>query len=167
MRLAQAREDFDRVDVLFGRGRARTRARRLQAAIAASDAGATRAEIAAAHDVLVGVQAATLRVQPGEFSVLVGPSGSGKSTLLRTANALTPITRGHVWVQSPDGQVDVAAWRPETIKFSEEPRTTVGTLHSRQDRRPAARSRQGLEGPVLAGPVQPALRQALHPAGAA
>lgn len=107
---------FDRVDVLFGRGRARTRARRLQAAIAASDAGATRAEIAAAHDVLVGVQAATLRVQPGEFSVLVGPSGSGKSTLLRTANALTPITRGHVWVQSPDGQVDVAACRTETLR---------------------------------------------------
>ncbi len=109
---------FDRVDVLFGRGRARTRARRLQAAIAASDAGATRAEIAAAHDVLVGVQAATLRVPPGEFSVLVGPSGSGKSTLLRTANALTPITRGHVWVQSPDGPVDVAACRPRRHRIA-------------------------------------------------
>ena len=99
---------FDQVDVLFARGRSRTRARRLAAALAACDAGATRAEIAAAHDVLVGVQAATLRVRAGEFSVLVGPSGSGKSTLLRTANALTPATRGHVWVQDGDERVDVA-----------------------------------------------------------
>ena len=107
---------FDRVDVLFPRGRSRTRTRRLDAAIAACDAGATRAEIAAAHDVLVAVQSASLHVLAGELSVLVGPSGSGKSTLLRTANALTPATRGHVWVQDGDSRVDVAACSPETLR---------------------------------------------------
>jgi glycine betaine/proline transport system ATP-binding protein len=107
---------FDRVDVLFSRGRSRTRTRRLDAALAACDAGATRAEVAAAHDVLVAVQSASLHVQAGELSVLVGPSGSGKSTLLRTANALTPATRGHVWVQDGDSRVDVAACQAETLR---------------------------------------------------
>jgi glycine betaine/proline transport system ATP-binding protein len=107
---------FEGVDVLFARGRIRTRAQRLDAALAACDAGATRAEIAAAHDVLVGVQGATLHVEPGEFSVLVGPSGSGKSTLLRTANALTPATRGHVWVRDGAGRVDVADCADETLR---------------------------------------------------
>lgn len=43
-----------------------------------------------------------LRVEDGEFFVLVGPSGSGKSTLLRTVNRLTPIDGGRVLVDGKD-----------------------------------------------------------------
>jgi glycine betaine/proline transport system ATP-binding protein len=107
---------FDRVDVLYARGPARSKARRLQAALDACAGGASRAEIAAAHDVLVAVRGATLHVSPGELSVLVGPSGSGKSTLLRTANGLTKATRGQVWLRDGDDRVDVAHCPADTLR---------------------------------------------------
>lgn len=39
-----------------------------------------------------------LRVQDGEFMVLVGPSGCGKSTLLRVVAGLEELTGGKIWV---------------------------------------------------------------------
>ncbi|HVI56776.1 MAG TPA: ABC transporter ATP-binding protein [Luteibacter sp.] len=54
----------------------------------------------------------SLRVEDGEFFVLVGPSGSGKSTLLRTVNRLVHIDRGSVRI---DG-VDVATQEVETLR---------------------------------------------------
>jgi osmoprotectant transport system ATP-binding protein len=54
----------------------------------------------------------TLRIEDGEFFVLVGPSGSGKSTLLRTINRLVPIDAGVVRI---DG-TDVAAGEVETLR---------------------------------------------------
>ncbi len=39
-----------------------------------------------------------LRVEEGEFMVLVGPSGCGKSTLLRLIAGLESITAGQIWV---------------------------------------------------------------------
>lgn len=50
----------------------------------------------------VVIEDLTLRVEDGEFFVLVGPSGSGKSTLLRTVNRLTHIDRGQVRVDGKD-----------------------------------------------------------------
>ncbi|SKB31959.1 ABC transporter ATP-binding protein [Luteibacter sp. 22Crub2.1] len=44
----------------------------------------------------------SLRIEDGEFFVLVGPSGSGKSTLLRTVNRLEPVDRGTVHVDGED-----------------------------------------------------------------
>jgi osmoprotectant transport system ATP-binding protein len=60
----------------------------------------------------VVIEALSLRVEDGEFFVLVGPSGSGKSTLLRTVNRLTRIDGGRVLV---DGQ-DVATQPIETLR---------------------------------------------------
>jgi osmoprotectant transport system ATP-binding protein len=54
----------------------------------------------------------SLRVEDGEFFVLVGPSGSGKSTLLRTVNRLVHIDAGCVRI---DG-VDVATQDVETLR---------------------------------------------------
>lgn len=54
----------------------------------------------------------SLRVEDGEFFVLVGPSGSGKSTLLRTVNRLVHIDAGSVRI---DG-VDVVTQAVETLR---------------------------------------------------
>ncbi|MDR6641807.1 osmoprotectant transport system ATP-binding protein [Luteibacter sp. 1214] len=54
----------------------------------------------------------SLRIDDGEFFVLVGPSGSGKSTLLRTVNRLEPIDSGSVRV---DGE-DVSTRDIETLR---------------------------------------------------
>jgi osmoprotectant transport system ATP-binding protein len=54
----------------------------------------------------------SLRIDDGEFFVLVGPSGSGKSTLLRTVNRLVHIDAGSVRV---DGE-DVTTRDVETLR---------------------------------------------------
>lgn len=51
------------------------------------------------HTVIDGL---SLRVDDGEFFVLVGPSGSGKSTLLRMVNRLVPPDEGTVRVDGED-----------------------------------------------------------------
>ncbi len=48
------------------------------------------------------IQDLSLRVQPGEFAVILGPSGCGKTTLLRTFSGLLRPDRGEVLV---DGRV--------------------------------------------------------------
>jgi osmoprotectant transport system ATP-binding protein len=50
----------------------------------------------------VVIEDLSLRVEDGEFFVLVGPSGSGKSTLLRTVNRLVHIDGGRVLVDGND-----------------------------------------------------------------
>src|SRR5207249_4310619 len=57
--------------------------------------------------VLVGVANASLSVERGEISVVMGLSGSGKSTLLRAANGLNRVTRGQVLVGDGDTIVDI------------------------------------------------------------
>lgn len=54
----------------------------------------------------------SLRIDDGEFFVLVGPSGSGKSTLLRTVNRLVPVDAGAVRI---DGE-DVLSRDVETLR---------------------------------------------------
>src|SRR5690606_5187762 len=44
----------------------------------------------------------SMRVEPGEFAVILGPSGCGKTTLLRTLSGLLPVDHGEVRV---DGHV--------------------------------------------------------------
>jgi glycine betaine/proline transport system ATP-binding protein len=100
--------EFRNVDILFG-GKSRRAAALTQQALAALDAGKTRAEIAAQTGVVVGVANANLTVERGEISVLMGLSGSGKSTLLRAANGLNEVTRGQVLIQDADAVVDIGA----------------------------------------------------------
>jgi len=110
--------EFRNVDILFcalaGR---RARSAALQRALAALDAGGTRSAIAAQTGVVVGVANASLAVERGQISVLMGLSGSGKSTLLRAANGLNRVTRGQVLVADGAAVVDVGAGcDPQTLR---------------------------------------------------
>ena len=110
--------EFRAVDILFcpQAGR-RARAAALRQALAALDGGASRSEIAAKSGVVVGVCNASLCVERGEISVLMGLSGSGKSTLLRAANGLNRVTRGQVLLRDGPTVVDIgAACDPATLR---------------------------------------------------
>jgi glycine betaine/proline transport system ATP-binding protein len=100
--------ELQNVDIVFTRQGGRAGASQTEAALAALDAGRTRAEIAQAVGAVIGVAGATLAVERGQICVLMGLSGSGKSTLLRAVNGLTRVTRGHVLVRDAGGTVDIA-----------------------------------------------------------
>ena len=51
---------------------------------------------------VLAVDDVTLRIEDGEFMVLVGPSGCGKSTLLRTIAGLEEATAGTIWIGGRD-----------------------------------------------------------------
>ena len=110
--------EFRNIDILFPpAGTTRRRAQgALNRALAALDAGGSRAEIAERTGVIVGVSNANLTVERGEISVLMGLSGSGKSTLLRAANGLTRVTRGQVLVSDGAAIVDLARCDAPTLR---------------------------------------------------
>jgi len=108
--------EFRNVDILFALKSKRRASALIQEALTQLDAGGTRAEISAKTGVVVGVANASLTVQSGEISVLMGLSGSGKSTLLRAANGLNEVTRGQVLVQDGDSAVDIAKCDPTTLR---------------------------------------------------
>ena len=99
--------EFDQVDILFSAESGRKREAAIKSALKQLDEGRDRNEIETATGVVVGVSQASLKVQRGQISVLMGLSGSGKSTLLRAANGLNLVTRGRVLIQDGDAQVDL------------------------------------------------------------
>ncbi|MEM1346871.1 MAG: ATP-binding cassette domain-containing protein, partial [Pseudomonadota bacterium] len=109
---------FDDVSIIFGP--------KPTAALALADKGATREEIQAETDHILGVHGCSLDIAPGEIVVLMGLSGSGKSTLLRAVNALNPVSRGRVLVQSGDKTVDVAKASGRVLRRLR--RTAVGMV---------------------------------------
>ena len=76
-------------------------------ALALADRGATRSQIQAETNLVLGVHNCTLNIEEGEILVLMGLSGSGKSTLLRAINRLNPISRGRVLVREGERAIDV------------------------------------------------------------
>src|SRR3546814_250359 len=88
--------EFQNVDIIFGK--------EPQKALALLDGGATRDDILAATNNVVGVAGASLAIEEGEICVLMGLSGSGKSTLLRAVNGLNKVTRGKVMVRDGSGR---------------------------------------------------------------
>lgn len=93
--------EFKNVDIVFGKNP--------KAALAMLDAGATRAEILEKTGHVLGCAGASLTVEQGEISVLMGLSGSGKSTLLRAVNRLNAVTRGEVIVHDRNWSADVVS----------------------------------------------------------
>jgi glycine betaine/proline transport system ATP-binding protein len=110
--------EFEKVDILFPSAKVsgRKRGAALKSAIGLLDAGQDRTAIESATGVVVGVSDASLTVQQGQISVLMGLSGSGKSTLLRAANGLNPVTRGRVLVYDGKAQIDVASCDAGTLR---------------------------------------------------
>jgi len=108
--------EFENVDILFAPESGRRRTAALKSASQMLDAGKDRNEIETATGVVVGVCQASLQVQQGQISVLMGLSGSGKSTLLRAANGLNRVTRGRVLVNDGEQQVDVAKCNAATLR---------------------------------------------------
>jgi len=104
--------EFQKVDIIFGK--------EPQKALTLLDSGATRDEILAQTNNVVGVADASLTIEEGEICVLMGLSGSGKSTLLRAVNGLNKVTRGKVLVRDGSsesaGLVDVASCDPATLR---------------------------------------------------
>ncbi|TYR30018.1 choline ABC transporter ATP-binding protein [Mesorhizobium microcysteis] len=100
--------EFRNVDIVFGKEQA--------AAIRMIDAGATRAEILEKTGAVLGCAGASLTVEQGEISVLMGLSGSGKSTLLRAVNGLNQVTRGEVVVHDDDWSADVVSCSPADLR---------------------------------------------------
>ncbi|MBV1704413.1 MAG: ATP-binding cassette domain-containing protein, partial [Hyphomicrobiales bacterium] len=91
---------FEAVDIVFGKRR--------REALEMVDRGASREEILAATDCVLGAAGVNLSVEAGEICVLMGLSGSGKSTILRAVNGLNPVSRGRVLVEHGGDAVDVA-----------------------------------------------------------
>jgi len=108
--------EFRNVDIVFGTKGNRRLNGAIQQALAALDAGGTRAEISEKTGVVIGVANASLIVERGEICVLMGLSGSGKSTLLRAANGITPVTRGQVLVCDGPDVVDIAKCDAQTLR---------------------------------------------------
>src|ERR1700728_3553060 len=108
--------EFRSVDIVFGAKGNRRLNGAIQQALTALDAGGTRTEISEKTGVVIGVANASLTVERGEISVLMGLSGSGKSTLLRAANGITPVTRGQVLVSDGPDIVDIAKCDATTLR---------------------------------------------------
>ncbi|MCO5162832.1 MAG: choline ABC transporter ATP-binding protein [Mesorhizobium sp.] len=100
--------DFRNVDIVFGENQ--------KAALSMLDAGADRAEILDKTGQVLGAAGASLVVEEGEISVLMGLSGSGKSTLLRAVNRLNVVTRGQVLVKDGDRMVDIVSCDEPTLR---------------------------------------------------
>ncbi len=78
--------------------------------------GRSKDEIREATGDVIGVQDVSFELKPGEFFVIMGLSGSGKSTLLRCINRLIAPTSGRVWLQTDEGEVDVAQVGPRELR---------------------------------------------------
>ena len=61
---------------------------------------------------LAAVDGIDLRIEPGDFVVVIGPSGAGKSTLMRIVNRLVEPSEGSI----RDGATDVTALRGAALR---------------------------------------------------
>ena len=83
-----------------------------------ADVVADRVSRAFEHGRIRALQAASLRLEAGEFVALTGPSGSGKSTLLNLIGALDRPDAGSIFVDGAAlSGLDAAEYRAATVGF--------------------------------------------------
>ncbi|MFN8829971.1 MAG: phosphonate C-P lyase system protein PhnL [Labrys sp. (in: a-proteobacteria)] len=70
------------------------------------------------------VDGVSFSVHAGECVVLGGPSGAGKSSILKMIFGNYRTDAGSIWIEGPDGPVDLAAAQPREILALR--RTTIG-----------------------------------------
>lgn len=99
---------IDNVSIVFGD--------RPEKALSLMDAGRSRSEIQAETGQVLGVHNCSLDIAAGEILVLMGLSGSGKSTLLRAINALNPVVRGEVSIDTGQGITSVTHADKKTLR---------------------------------------------------
>ena len=122
---------------------------------AAAATAAIRLEEASRHYVLGdnevrALDRATLRVDPGEFVVVLGPSGSGKTTMLNLIGALDSPTSGRVVVAGHD---ITRTSRRDLFRFR---RTSVSFIFQTFNLFPALSARENVEfGADVAGRERP------------
>jgi glycine betaine/proline transport system ATP-binding protein len=107
-KIVKSAVEFKNVDIIFGKD--------IRQALTMLDAGAARSEILEKTGAVLGCAGASLNVNEGEISVLMGLSGSGKSTLLRAVNGLNKVARGNVLVRDGDKMVDVVICDEATLR---------------------------------------------------
>jgi ATP-binding cassette subfamily C protein len=74
-------------------------------------------EVDVAYEGQVVLECASLGIQAGEITALVGPSGAGKTTISDLVLGLISPDRGEVWVDDvPLSRIDMRAWR-ESIGY--------------------------------------------------
>ncbi|WP_073612916.1 choline ABC transporter ATP-binding protein [Desulfopila aestuarii] len=91
---------FEHVDVLFGP--------EPEKGLALLDEGADKDKIYQETENIVAVHDASLSVNRGDISVLMGLSGSGKSSLLRCINGLNKVNRGRMLIRDNGSMVDLS-----------------------------------------------------------
>jgi len=100
--------EFKNVDIVFGK--------KVDPALELLDQGKDREEILDLTGSVIGVAGASMCVDKGEISVLMGLSGSGKSSLLRAVNGLNKVARGEVLVEDAGEAVNVVTCDSQTLR---------------------------------------------------
>ena len=92
-----------------------------QAALAAVNAGMSKADLLAQSNNVLGLHDINLNIRAGETFVIMGLSGSGKSTLIRHFNRLIEPTAGRILVDDTDvltlNAADLRSFRRKKISM--------------------------------------------------
>ena len=92
---------------------------------------------------VTAVDHVSLRIDRGHSLAVTGPSGSGKSSLLAVAATLTRPESGHVWLTTPDGEVDLATVsRPRAAELR---RAEIGIVFQQSNLLDSLTAREQLE----------------------
>jgi ATP-binding cassette subfamily C protein CydCD len=80
-------------------------------------------------EIVLVLDAVSLRLETGEHLAIVGPSGAGKSTLIDLMLGFDPPTGGRIWIEGvPLAEVDLAAWRSRIGWVQQDPFLIAGTV---------------------------------------
>ena len=98
---------------------------------------------------IAAVDGVSLSIDRGRSLAVTGPSGSGKSSLLAVAATLARPDSGQVWLDTPDGPVDLAA--VDARRGAELRRREIGIVFQQSNLIESLTAREQLEAMVWLG----------------